>query len=134
MVEARIEALKHGGAWLTMAWTAHGRAELIAEASKDCGMLVAFAVAALSYAGAKANYGNALKIASHNPGLRRMVIDRPDDEAPWQAYAAWLLAQAYPFARTLGASVMSTVGDLPGVIETLTRVERTHLVILLRIP
>jgi uncharacterized protein (TIGR02996 family) len=40
-----------------------------------------------------------------NPGLRRMVIDRPDDDAPRQAYAAWLLAQEHPFARTLGAFI-----------------------------
>ena len=40
-----------------------------------------------------------------HPELRRMVIDRPDDDAPRHAYAAWLLAQAHPFARTLGAFV-----------------------------
>jgi hypothetical protein len=68
MVEARIEALKHGGAWLTTAWTAHGKPELIVEASKEfLRMLVAVAVAALNYAGAKANYGNALKIANNMP-------------------------------------------------------------------
>jgi len=68
MVEAGIEALKHGGAWLTTAWTAHGKPELIAEASKEfLRMLVAVAVAALSYTGAKANYGNALKIANNMP-------------------------------------------------------------------
>jgi hypothetical protein len=68
MVEAGIEALKHGSAWLTTAWTAHGKPELIVEASKEfLRMLVAVAVAALSYAGAKANYGNALKIANNMP-------------------------------------------------------------------
>jgi hypothetical protein len=40
-----------------------------------------------------------------HPDLRRMVIDLPDDDAPRQAYAAWLVAQAHPFARTLGAFV-----------------------------
>src|SRR3954470_20072381 len=68
MVEAGIEALKHGSAWLTTAWTAHGKPELIVEASKEfLRMLVAVAVAALSYAGAKANYRNALKIANNMP-------------------------------------------------------------------
>jgi hypothetical protein len=68
MIEAGTEALKHGGAWLTTAWTAHGKLELIVEASKEfLRMLVAVAVAALSYAGAKANYGNALKIANNMP-------------------------------------------------------------------
>jgi hypothetical protein len=68
MVEAGIDALKHGSAWLTMAWTAHGEAEIIAEASKEfLRMLVAIAVAALSYTGAKANYRNALKIANNIP-------------------------------------------------------------------
>jgi hypothetical protein len=68
MVEDGIEALKHGGAWLTTAWTAHGKPELIVEASKEfLRMLVAVAVAALSYAGAEANYGKALKIANNMP-------------------------------------------------------------------
>src|SRR3954451_19353735 len=68
MVEGGIEALKHGSAWLTAAWTAHGKAEQIAEASKEfLRMLVAVAVAALSYLGAKGNYKNALKIANNMP-------------------------------------------------------------------
>jgi hypothetical protein len=68
MVEAGIEALKHGSAWLTTAWTAHGESEVIAEASKEfLRMLVAIAIAALSYLGAKGNYRNALNIASKMP-------------------------------------------------------------------
>jgi hypothetical protein len=68
MVEAGIEALKHGGAWLTTAWTANGKPELISEASKEfLRMLVAVAVAALGYLGAKGNYKNALKIANNVP-------------------------------------------------------------------
>src|SRR5882757_10667279 len=35
MVEGGIEALKHGSAWLTTAWTANGKPELIVEASKE---------------------------------------------------------------------------------------------------
>ena len=68
MVEGGINALKHGSAWLTIAWTANGKPELIAEASKEfLRMLVAVAIAALSYMGAKANYRNALKIANNVP-------------------------------------------------------------------
>jgi hypothetical protein len=68
MVEGVVEALKHGGAWLTTAWTAQGKPPLIAEASKEfLRMLVAIVVAALSYLGAKGNYGNALQIADKMP-------------------------------------------------------------------
>jgi hypothetical protein len=68
MVQAGIEALKHGSAWLTVAWTAQGKPERIAEAGKEfLRMLVAIAVAALAYVGAKGNYSNALKIASKIP-------------------------------------------------------------------
>jgi hypothetical protein len=68
MVEGVVEAMKHGAAWLTIAWTAHGKPELIAEASKEfLRMLVAVAVAALAYVGAKGNYKNALKIANKMP-------------------------------------------------------------------
>ncbi len=68
MVEGGAAALKHASAWLTMAWTADGKPELIAEASKEfLRMLVAVAIAAMSYMGAKANYGNALKIANNVP-------------------------------------------------------------------
>jgi hypothetical protein len=68
MVEAGSDALKHGIAWLTLAWTAHAKTEAIAEASTEfLRMLVAIAVAALSYTGAKGNYRNALKIASKLP-------------------------------------------------------------------
>lgn len=68
MVEAGVEALKHGSTWLTMAWTANGKPEIIAEASKEfVRLLVAIAIAALSYTGAKANYRNALKIGNKIP-------------------------------------------------------------------
>ena len=68
MVEAGIEALKHGSAWLTTAWTAHGKPEAISEASREfLRMLVAVAIAALNRAGAKANYRSALKIANNMP-------------------------------------------------------------------
>jgi uncharacterized protein (TIGR02996 family) len=38
-----------------------------------------------------------------NEALRRAVIEQPDDEAPRQAYAAWMLAQDHEFAQTIGA-------------------------------
>jgi hypothetical protein len=68
MVEAGLEAVKHGSAWLTTAWTAHGQADVVAEASREfVRMLVAIAIAALNRAGAKANYRNALRIANQMP-------------------------------------------------------------------
>lgn len=68
LVQAGIEAMKHGTAWLTAAWTAHGKPEAIAVASKEfLRMLVAIAMAALNYLGAKGNYGSALKIARSMP-------------------------------------------------------------------
>jgi hypothetical protein len=63
MVQAGVQALNHGSAWLTIAWTAHGKSERITDASKEfLRMLVAVAVGVLNYVGAKGNYGNALKI------------------------------------------------------------------------
>lgn len=77
MVQAGVEAAKHAGQWLTIAWTAKGNDEKIAEASKEfLKMLVSIAIAALSYTGVKANYGNALKIASSLPtgGLPALAV------------------------------------------------------------
>lgn len=68
MLEAGVEAVKHASQWLTIAWTAHGKDERIAAASVEfLKMLVGIAIAALSYAGVKSNYGNALKIARSMP-------------------------------------------------------------------
>lgn len=68
MVMAGVEALNHGSAWLTTAWTAKGDERQIAEASRSfVRMLVAIAAAALSYVGAKTNYGHAVKIANNMP-------------------------------------------------------------------
>jgi hypothetical protein len=79
MVEAGAAALQHGAAWLTAAWTADGNPEKIAAASCEfLKMLVSLAMAALSYLGAKGNYGNALKIASSMPtgGLPALAVAR----------------------------------------------------------
>lgn len=68
MVQAGVEAADHGAAWLTIAWTAHGKPDRITEASKEfLRMLIAVAVTALSYVGAKGNFSNAVKIANKLP-------------------------------------------------------------------
>jgi hypothetical protein len=77
MVQAGIEAVKHASAWLTTAWTANGKDDRIAAASVEfLQMLVAIAIAALSYLGVKGNFGNAVKIASSMPtgGLPAFAI------------------------------------------------------------
>jgi hypothetical protein len=64
-VEACGQALQHGQQWLTLAWTAHGDPEQLAEASKEfLKMLVSIAMAALTIAGVRANMGKGLKVAS----------------------------------------------------------------------
>ena len=76
-IQAGAEALKHASDWLTIAWTAHGKDERITAASKEfLKMLVGIAAAALAARGAKANQGNALKIASSMPtgGLPALAV------------------------------------------------------------
>jgi hypothetical protein len=66
--EAGAQALQHGSEWLNLAWTAHGKEAKLAMASKEfIKMLVAIAMAALAYIGAKGNFSNALKISSSIP-------------------------------------------------------------------
>jgi hypothetical protein len=68
MVTAVVEAVKHASQWLTLAWTAKGDDAKIGDASVEfLKMLVAIAMATLSYLGVKGNYGNAVKIASSMP-------------------------------------------------------------------
>lgn len=68
MVEAGIEALKHAGQWLTLAWTAKGKDEQIGAASREfLRMLVSVAMAALAYTGVKGNLGKAVEIARAMP-------------------------------------------------------------------
>jgi hypothetical protein len=77
VVQGGVEAVAHASQWLTIAWTAKGDATKIAAASKEfLKMLVSVAIAALSYVGAKGNYGNALKIASSMPtgGLPALAV------------------------------------------------------------
>ncbi len=76
MVQAGVEALKHGSQWLTTAWKAKGDEKQIVAASKEfLKMLVSIAMAALSYLGARANYRNALRIGNSVPlgGLPAMA-------------------------------------------------------------
>jgi hypothetical protein len=64
LVEAGAQALGHAQQWLTLAWTATGRPDLIGAAAKEfLRMLVCIAMAALAYVGVKGNLGNAVKIA-----------------------------------------------------------------------
>jgi hypothetical protein len=68
MVEAGGLALQHAGTWLNLAWTAQGDEAKLATASKEfLKMLVALAMAALAYAGVKANVGKAIKITNSMP-------------------------------------------------------------------
>ncbi|HEX8112343.1 MAG TPA: DUF4157 domain-containing protein [Kofleriaceae bacterium] len=68
MVEAGVEALKHAGQWLTLAWTAKGKDEQLGAASREfLRMLVSIAMAALAYTGVKGNLGKAVKIAQAMP-------------------------------------------------------------------
>jgi hypothetical protein len=68
LVEAGIEALKHAGQWLTLAWTAKGKDEQLGAASREfLRMLVSIAMAALAYTGVKGNLGQAVKIAQAMP-------------------------------------------------------------------
>ena len=68
MVQAGIEAMKHAGQWLTLAWTAKGKDEQLAAASKEfLRMLVSIAMAALAYTGVKGNFGKGVQIAEAMP-------------------------------------------------------------------
>jgi hypothetical protein len=68
MVQAGVQAMSHGTRWLTLAWTAQGKEPQLNAASKEfLKMLVAIAMAALAYVGAKGNFGNALKVADSMP-------------------------------------------------------------------
>jgi hypothetical protein len=68
MVEAGYQALDHGSAWLHTAWTAKGNEAKIVAASKEfLKMLLAIAMAALSFLGARGNFRNLVKIGGATP-------------------------------------------------------------------
>jgi hypothetical protein len=68
MVEAGYQALEHGSIWLNTAWTAKGNEAKIVAASKEfLKMLVAIAMAALSFLGARGNFRNLVKIGGATP-------------------------------------------------------------------
>jgi hypothetical protein len=66
LIAAGVQALEHGQAWLTTAWTCNGNPALRAEASRSfLRMLVSIAMAALAAYGMRGNAGNALRIADN---------------------------------------------------------------------
>lgn len=70
MVVASVQALEHAQRWLTLAWTAGGKEERIAMASKELiKMLVCIAMAALAWMGVKGNLNTATTIASSMPPM-----------------------------------------------------------------
>ncbi|HWO25152.1 MAG TPA: DUF4157 domain-containing protein [Kofleriaceae bacterium] len=70
MAEAGIEAAKHASQWLTLAWSAKGKDEQIAAASREfLRMLVSVAMAALAYTGIKGNLGKAVQIEKALPPI-----------------------------------------------------------------
>lgn len=116
MVEAGAAALQHGAAWLAGAWTADGKPEKIAAASREfLKMLVSLAIAALSYLGAKGNYRNALKIASSMPtgGLPALAVARGGQVGGAGAQtSAWLGPSTGSFG--VGGAMMSKAEEEDG--------------------
>jgi hypothetical protein len=131
MVQAGVEALKHGCAWLTIAWTAQGKPERITEASKEfLRMLVAVGLAALSRVGAKSNYGNALKIASKAPSGTLPAVATVSAGAANRA-AAGTAVSVGPNAGAFGVAgnaAMQRVGDEApeDVVDHMEGNERGH--------
>jgi len=75
MVQAGLEAAKHAGQWLTLAWNAKGKDEQLAAASKEfLHMLVSVAIAALAYTGVKGNFGKAVRIAEAMPPVGMVPV------------------------------------------------------------
>jgi hypothetical protein len=69
MVEAASAALSHGSQWMALAWAAKGSDAKVAAASREfVRMLVALAMAALAYKGAKASTGKSASILIHGGG------------------------------------------------------------------
>jgi hypothetical protein len=117
VAQASVEALKHAGEWLTIAWTAKGDDERIAAASKEfLKMLVAIAIAALSYLGVRANYGNALKIASSMPtgGLPALGLVGGGQLAGGAATTGALIGPGTGSLGVAGNSMMAADKDAPG--------------------
>jgi len=101
MVEAGYQALEHGSAWLNTAWTAKGKEANIIAASKEfLKMLVAIAVAVLSFLGARGNFRNLVKINGSMPtgGLPALAT----------------VGGAVPSGAKAGAGVAIAAGPGPG--------------------
>jgi hypothetical protein len=69
MIDAASAALAHGSQWMKLAWSANGIDAKVAAASREfLRMLVALAMAALAYKGAKASAGKAASMLSNGGG------------------------------------------------------------------
>ncbi|MEO7734616.1 MAG: hypothetical protein ABIY55_26910 [Kofleriaceae bacterium] len=89
MVEAGYQALQHGSVWLTTAWNAKGKEDNIVAASKEfLKMIVAIAMAALSFLGARGNYRNLVKIGGATPTGALPAMVTAGSAVPGSAKAA----------------------------------------------
>jgi hypothetical protein len=128
MVQAGVEALKHGSEWLTIAWTAKGDHEKIAAASKEfLKMLVSLAMAALSYAGARGNFRNALKIGGSVPtgGLPALATAGGGQAGGVGASTGVLIGPSVGSAAVGGAMMTKHEGEGGGSEPTKTPSEKT---------
>jgi len=65
MATAVVQAVEHASRWMSLAWTANGKEDVIAAASKEfIKMLVSVLMAALAFAGIKDNIGKATALAA----------------------------------------------------------------------
>jgi len=49
--------------------------------------------------------GPASKVVDNKKALRRAVVERPDDDAPRQEYADWMLGQRHELSRSIGTFI-----------------------------
>jgi hypothetical protein len=98
MVEAASSALTHGSLWMQLAWGANGADAKIAAASREfLRMLIALAMAALAYTGAKASAGKAASILSNGGAMPALAI-----------------AGSRSVVSPAGGQAAASVGALPG--------------------
>jgi hypothetical protein len=117
MVTAVVEAVKHASQWLTLAWTAKGDDAKIGAASVEfLKMLVAIAIAALSYRGIKDNYGNAVKIANSMPtgALPAMAVAGGGQVSGAGAGTGALIGPSTASAGVAGNAMMQADKDVGG--------------------
>jgi len=117
MVEAGVQAPQHAQRWLIQAWNARGNAEDIAAASAEfVKLLVALAMAALSYLGIKGNVGNAAALARSMPGQLPAfaVVGGQTAEAGGAAAATGMPGPAGPLGTTMAMSTPKDSGRRSG--------------------